>query len=64
MTFNTTLDFGAKVTIDGDPSMVCTVVAFKYFWVGQPLVEVSYAHNGEVKNALVEESRLAPVQYQ
>lgn len=58
MTFETNLNFGDRVTVDGDMSLTGTIVSFKYMWRGAPLVEISYFHNGEQKYALVEEARL------
>lgn len=60
MTFTTNLSFGDKVVADGDRALVGTVVAFKYLFAGHPLVEISYWHDGDLKYALIEESRLTP----
>ena len=57
--FRTEFDFGTRVTVDGDASIIGIITAFKYMWPGEPLVEISYFHNGEQKFALIEESRLA-----
>jgi len=58
MTFETTMNFGDRVMADGDRALVGTIVAFKYLFAGHPLVEIAYWHDGDMKYALVEESRL------
>lgn len=61
MTFESKLDFGDRVVIDGDDSMIVKVCGFKYLWAGCPLVEIVYFHAGDQKCVLIEEQRLTRV---
>lgn len=53
------VEYGQRVTVDGDDSLHAVVTAF-LFRKGYP-VEVSYVCNSEIKSAWVEEWRVDPV---
>lgn len=59
MKFASIWSFRDRVLIDGDTSIVGLVTAFQFRGDrGEPIVEVSWVHNGDVKTAWFEEWRL------
>lgn len=57
-TFYSYLNFGQRVTIDGDDSIIGTIVSFWFKDCDICSVEVSWFHNGEVKSGWFAHSRL------
>lgn len=57
MTFYSVFKFGDRVLIDQQKDLICVVTGFNFRDVGLSIA-VSWLHNGEVKDAAVEEFRL------
>lgn len=57
--FSVAWDFGQKVNIDDDQSIVGTVTGFCFRVTRDPTVEVSWFHNGDAKTGWFEEWRLS-----
>lgn len=53
--------FQQEVIIDGDASIRGVVTGMQFRMTREPLVEVSYFHNGDAKAAWVEVWRLSPL---
>lgn len=62
MDFVTVFDFGDRVVIDGDHSLVCRVLAFTFRHDRGCVVEVSWVHNGVVNSDWVDSWRLSPAE--
>ncbi len=45
--FETKFDFGDKVCVDGDRSIIATVTSIRFFQTGQAEYGLSYFHNGQ-----------------
>lgn len=59
MNLESPFEFGERVIIDGDPSLVARVVQMA-FRSEIAECEISYVHSGEIKKAWVENWRLSP----
>jgi hypothetical protein len=58
MTFETKFSLRQQVVIDGDPSLAALVTCVQFRIAREPIYEVSWVHNGDLKSAWVEEFRL------
>ena len=58
--FTSRFEFGDRVHIDGDDSIVARVIGFSFVSNGNQ-VQVSWFHNGDVKEAWFAEWRLSKV---
>ncbi len=57
MTFYSVFKYGDRVLIDKDQALVATVTGFNFRHTGLSIA-VSWMHNGEVKDASIEDFRL------
>jgi hypothetical protein len=61
MTLQSRWNFRDRVWLDGDESIIGIVTAFQFRETRNPIVEVSWMHNGDAKAAWFEEWRLRAV---
>jgi hypothetical protein len=57
--FETKWEFGAPVNLDGDRSIAGTVTSVQFRVQRDPMIEVSYFHNGDAKAGWFEQWRLS-----
>jgi len=61
MKFESTWAFRDLVHLDGDTSITGVVTGFQFRGARDPIIEVSWVHNGDAKAAWFEEWRLSVV---
>jgi len=61
MSFEAPYEFGERVFLDGDKSLVARVVAFS-FRTAFPQIEIAWVHNGGHQSVWVDSWRLAPAE--